>query len=345
MATARAPWLSACSRLMSCRSTRNWRSTPGQLVHVDVQAARLSSPMPSTASCSDLLDPARSWAVARLMKGKSARLRARRMRLLMTMSDSGPEPRSHSPLLARLRVVPVARSDQVLRTSSIRRISSRSSRGPLVMLVGRRLPSFRGGAGSTGSASRSPSGTAWAPCRRAPISPWMLRINGSNWALEADVVVRAAQPPLAAELVEGDPADRAGLLIQLGQLLGRLADGHLLGHLLGQGRGHARRRRPARSPGCVRYSRACSSQRCNSCGLPPVSSVMWNVAGLSHCWHFISTSSEPSHRRGESHLYAGGSATAIRILTPAPRLSSRVVASPFGRTLRSRGGRLYCTPE
>ena len=47
--------------------------------------------------------------VARLMKGKSARLRARRMRLLMTMSDSGPEPRSHSPLVfassCRLRLL------------------------------------------------------------------------------------------------------------------------------------------------------------------------------------------------------------------------------------------------
>ena len=42
--------------------------------------------------------------------------------------------------------------------------------------------------------------------------------------LEADVIVRAAQPALAAELVEGDAADRAGLLVQLGQLLGRLAD-------------------------------------------------------------------------------------------------------------------------
>ena len=33
---------------------------------------------------------ARSVSVAREMNGKSARLRARRMRLLMTMSDSGP---------------------------------------------------------------------------------------------------------------------------------------------------------------------------------------------------------------------------------------------------------------
>jgi len=33
------------------------------------------------------------------MKGKSARLRASRMRLLMTISDCGPVPRNHSPLL------------------------------------------------------------------------------------------------------------------------------------------------------------------------------------------------------------------------------------------------------
>ena len=41
----------------------------------------------------------RSLSVARAMNGKSARLRARRMRLVITMSDSGPEPRSHSPLV------------------------------------------------------------------------------------------------------------------------------------------------------------------------------------------------------------------------------------------------------
>src|SRR5206468_7961593 len=38
------------------------------------------------------------WAVARLVNGKAARLRARRMRVEMTMSDSGPVPRSHSPV-------------------------------------------------------------------------------------------------------------------------------------------------------------------------------------------------------------------------------------------------------
>src|SRR5262249_40124939 len=34
-----------------------------------------------------------------LLNGNAARLRARRMRLEMTMSDSGPVPRSHSPLV------------------------------------------------------------------------------------------------------------------------------------------------------------------------------------------------------------------------------------------------------
>ena len=33
------------------------------------------------------------------MNGKSERFRAKRMRLLMTMSDSGPSPRNHSPVL------------------------------------------------------------------------------------------------------------------------------------------------------------------------------------------------------------------------------------------------------
>ena len=41
------------------------------------------------------------------------------------------------------------------------------------------------------------------------------------------------------------------------------------------------------SPEEVRYSRAWSSHRCSSCGLPSVNSVMWNVAGLSHFWHRI----------------------------------------------------------
>src|SRR5262249_54046957 len=43
------------------------------------------------------------WAVARLVKGKAARLRASRIRLEITISDSGPLPRNHSPpVLLRL---------------------------------------------------------------------------------------------------------------------------------------------------------------------------------------------------------------------------------------------------
>ncbi len=57
--------------------------------------------------------------------------------------------------------------------------------------------------------------------------------------LEGHVVVRAAQPALAAELVERDAADRAGLLVELGQFFGRLPDGHLL-DVLGKRRRHAR---------------------------------------------------------------------------------------------------------
>src|SRR5262245_5377004 len=39
------------------------------------------------------------WAVARLVKGKAARLRARRVGVETTTSDSGPVPRSHSPVV------------------------------------------------------------------------------------------------------------------------------------------------------------------------------------------------------------------------------------------------------
>src|SRR5438045_7432469 len=46
----------------------------------------------------------------------------------------------------------------------------------------------------------------------------------------------------------------------------------------------------AEALGCwpwLRYSRAWVSQRCTSSGTPPVISVMWIVAVLSHFWHFI----------------------------------------------------------
>ena len=50
------------------------------------------------AAAQDLADLGAVGVGRARMNGKSARLRASRMRLLMTMSDSGPEPRSHSPL-------------------------------------------------------------------------------------------------------------------------------------------------------------------------------------------------------------------------------------------------------
>ena len=116
---------------------------------------------------------------------------------------------------------------------------SRSSERPLVLLAGHRFLHF--------AAEPDQLGPLFAPLR-APLGDLadvlVLAVDIEDQrlqlALEADVVVRTAQPALVAELVEGDPADRAGLLIQLRQLLGGLTDGHLLGHLLGQGRGHAR---------------------------------------------------------------------------------------------------------
>ena len=138
----------------------------------------------------------------------------------------------------------------------------------------------------------------------------MLTISGSSSFSKANVVVRAAQPALVAELVKRDAAHRAGLLVELGQLLGRLPDGQLLGQ-------HAAARLGAAagsSSAGVRYCRACSSHRCSSCGLPPVNSVMWKVAGLSHFWHFMAirlhrlaqagspTSAMPSRRKSARPL-------------------------------------------
>src|SRR5947207_4006983 len=57
---------------------------------------------------------------------------------------------------------------------------------------------------------------------------------------EAHVVVRAAEPPLVAELVKRNPADRAGPLVEPGQLFGSLADGQLLRQCPGDGRRAAR---------------------------------------------------------------------------------------------------------
>ena len=97
MATPRAP----CSRLLAADQLPLDEELPVdalEVFDVDVfqtlaRPGRWQSARAETARSGR--DPAR---VARLMNGKSARLRASRMRLLMTMSDSGPVPLSHSPL-------------------------------------------------------------------------------------------------------------------------------------------------------------------------------------------------------------------------------------------------------
>ncbi len=156
--------------------------------------------------------------------------------------DVGLGPGAPQPFTARLGqvvefhgVCPTSRGRAAV---SMRRISSRSSEARSYFSLS--MASFisrRSRINWVRCCCRPATAAAASP--RARVSPWMFRISGSNCALKADVVVRAAQPALAAELEERDPADRAGLLIDLGQLLGGLADGHLLGHLLGQGRRHA----------------------------------------------------------------------------------------------------------
>src|SRR4051794_27857878 len=96
MKTQRAPLASENSRLMSCRSTRSCRSSccssDNSTCKSDFQGSILA-----IASLNDFSTAWRSASVQRRMNGNSARLRARRMRLEMTISLCGPEPRSHSP--------------------------------------------------------------------------------------------------------------------------------------------------------------------------------------------------------------------------------------------------------
>ena len=208
----------------------------------------------------------RSWWLARLMKGKSARLRARRMRLLMTISDSGPEPRSHSPLVVSVfefhGAIPIS-GGRFAHRLLICRLTRRPGEPACAV-----LSTFRCGGSHRG---------VWRPARnpRPATASFISRRRRINWVrfslpwpsggplahvlqfavdiedqrlqlvLKAHVIVRAAQPALAAEIVERDPAHRAGLLVQLGQLLGRLPHGHLL-HLLRQRARPCCRRWPAR---------------------------------------------------------------------------------------------------
>ena len=226
------------------------------------------------------------------MKGKSARFRASRMRLLMTMSDSGPEPRSHSPLVRASSVefhglLPGISCQSRPMTRRLARVTaSRGSfnlpnlvaqlRGPLVVLAGdasfisrrRRINSVWRSVLPGDRSGRLPT------CSQLAVDVHDQRFQ---LLLKADVIVRAAQPPLVAELEERDPADRDTPAGRAGPVLRPSARPPTAAPAPRPGSGLA---------GCsgsdsVRYSRACSSQRCNSCGLPPVNSVMWKVAGLS----------------------------------------------------------------
>ena len=66
---------------------------------------------------------------------------------------------------------------------------------------------------------------------------------------EADVVVRAAEAALLAEFEERDAADRAGALVEPGELFGRFADGQVLGQQAGHRGQRLRRHRPTRARG------------------------------------------------------------------------------------------------
>ena len=90
----------------------------------------------------------------------------------------------------------------------------------------RRLPSFRAAGGSTRSAGSLLPGPRWGRLPTCSISPWMFSDQRLQLLLEADIVVRAAQAALVAEFEERDAANRAGLLVEPGQLLGRLPHGH-----------------------------------------------------------------------------------------------------------------------
>src|SRR5262245_23268524 len=96
-ATPRGPSRTpASSRLMSWRSTRNCRSTAASEATLTYTSGADRS-SPAMASRSRASVSAFWCGVARVVNGTPARLRARRMRVETTTSDSGPVPRSHSP--------------------------------------------------------------------------------------------------------------------------------------------------------------------------------------------------------------------------------------------------------
>ncbi len=106
------------------------------------------------------------------------------------------------------------------------------------------------------------------------------------------VVVRTAQPARVAELQERDLADRADLLVGRRRLAerARTADDQLLGQLAHR----AAPTSPRAGPGAAGRARRRSGTRGAS---PSRVSVMWNVAGLAHFWHFMERLRQSDHNR------------------------------------------------
>ena len=102
--------------------------------------------------------------LARLVNGKSARLRARRIREHITMSLSGPVPRSHSPEVR----------GQVVQSSCVGILEAElvsEPRGLFVIFAGDRP---RGAGTGAGAAGRRPGRcrAALPTCRVAPWTRW-----------------------------------------------------------------------------------------------------------------------------------------------------------------------------
>ena len=218
---------------------------------------------------------ARSVSVARAMNGKSARLRARRMRL--RDDDVGLRAGAAQPFAARLgQFVEVHEVPAICpgphrwvrarerachydlvgsRAGSILRISSRSfearsySSAAMASFISRRSTiNCVCCSALLGAALRH---LADVPRLAVDVQEQRLQLRG-----EADVVVRAAEPALLAELQERDAAHRAGPLVEPGQLLGRLADGQMLGQQAGHRRQRFGRLVRRRAPGtCARIPR------------------------------------------------------------------------------------------
>src|SRR5262245_12258000 len=240
---------------MSWRSTRNCRSR----TVTSATLRKLSSAKSGTAAAASrnaFSTACRSASVQRRMKGKSARLRARRMRLEMTISLCGPVPRSHSGLRlansSSFTAVFLPTSGRSLAFATLRFLGTQWSlfllqlanliahlRGPLVVFLL---------LGVVHLAPQPDQLGMLVGAGRLPLRPLAgvlgLAVDISDQRrqllLEADIIVRATQPALVAEFEEGDTADGAGPFVELGQLLGGLAELELFGEHIRQRRGDCR---------------------------------------------------------------------------------------------------------